>query len=102
MERVKPEEVIKDVFENNDLLWLSAVEENVHWQVRIALERYGILIRRNLLAVIGAVYDFANYYGKGYGRVLVINVNGIKSRERILSHRALSLLNESLKLKVVV
>ncbi len=88
--------------EDFNRLWLSAVEENVHWQVRIALERYGILIRRNLLAVVGAVYDFANYYGKGYGRIVIINLNGIKSREKILSHRALSLLNDSLKLKVVV
>ncbi len=83
-------------------LWQSAVEENVHWQVRIALERYGILIRRNLLAVVGAVYDFANYYGKGYGRIVIINLNGIKDREKILSHRALSLLPDPLKEVVVV
>ena len=83
-------------------LWLSAVEENVHWQVRIALERYGVLIKRGLLAVVGAVYDFANAYGKGWGRIVIINLNGLTARERILSHGALSLLPEDLRETVVV
>ena len=83
-------------------LYLKAVEENVNWQVRIALERYGVLIKRGRLAVVGAVYDFANAYGRGYGRIVVINVNGITGRERILELPALSLLPEGLKEKVVV
>ena len=88
--------------EDFEELWLSAVEENVHWQVRIALERYGILIRRGLLAVVGAVYDFANHYRRGYGRIVIINLNGIKEREKILSHKALSLLPSELREVVVV
>jgi carbonic anhydrase len=71
-------------------------------KVRIALERYGVLIKRGRLAVVGAVYDFANAYGRGYGRIVVINVNGITGRERILELPALSLLYQELKEKVVV
>jgi len=82
--------------------WLNAVEENVRWQVRIALERYGILIRRNLLVVIGAVYDFANVYGRGFGRIVVKSVNGISEREVILNHGALSQVPESLRRDLVV
>jgi carbonic anhydrase len=52
--------------------------------------------------VVGAVYDFANAYGRGYGRIVVINVNGITGRERILELPALSLLPQGLKEKVVV
>ncbi|WP_283400443.1 carbonic anhydrase [Desulfurobacterium pacificum] len=70
--------------------WLMAVEENVHWQVRIAVERYGVLIKRNRLAVVGAVYDFANYYGKGYGRILIVNLNGDKNPKRIRKNPLLS------------
>lgn len=82
--------------------WLSAVEENIHWQVRIALERYGLLVRRELLAILGAVYDFGNYYGRGYGRIVLINLNGIKEREKILSHKAMSLVPGELLEKVVI
>ncbi|WP_457677737.1 carbonic anhydrase [Thermovibrio sp.] len=88
--------------ESFEELWQRAVEENVHWQVRVALTRYGILIRRGLLAVVGAVYDFANYYGRGYGRIVIVNVNGIKDRDKILSHKTLSLLPQELKEVVVV
>ncbi|SMO68241.1 carbonic anhydrase [Balnearium lithotrophicum] len=77
--------------------WLRAIEENVNWQVRIALERYGILIRRNLLVVLGAIYDFANVYGKGYGRIVLKSVNGIRDREGILKHGALSLIPQELR-----
>ncbi|ADU96045.1 carbonic anhydrase [Thermovibrio ammonificans HB-1] len=87
---------------NFEVAWREAVESNVHWQVRVALERYGLLIRRNRLAVIGAIYDFANYYGRGFGRIVVVNVNGIREREALLKHRALSLLPEELRREVVV
>lgn len=83
-------------------LYLRAVEENVNWQVRIALERYGVLIKRERLAVVGAVYDFANAYGRGYGRIVVLNVNGITGRERVLELPALFLLPKGLKERIVV
>ena len=88
--------------ENFEEAWLKAVESNVHWQVRIAVERYGVLIRHGRLAVLGAVYDFANHYGKGFGRIVLINVNGIKEKELLLKQRALSLLPRELLDKVVV
>ncbi len=72
--------------------WLKAVEENVHWQVRVAMERYGVLVKSGKLAIIGAVYDFANRYGKGYGRVLIINVNGLTDRKAIPDSKPLTLI----------
>ena len=83
-------------------LWLKAVEENVHWQVRVALGRYGPLIRRGLLVVLGGIYDFANAYGRGYGRILLVSVNGIREREKAISHPALALLPEEVKEEVFV
>ena len=37
------------------------------------------------MTVVGALYDFANLYGKGKGRVLIINLNGLKNKEEILN-----------------
>jgi carbonic anhydrase len=82
--------------------FLAAVEENVNWQVRIALERYGKLIKSGRLSVVGAIYDFANAYGRGYGRIVMVNINGATEREEILKLPALSLLPDELKEKVVV
>jgi len=70
--------------------WLSAVEENVHWQVEIAVERYGKLIEKGELAVIGAVYDFVNCYGKGWGRILILNLNGERKGKKIAENPLLS------------
>jgi len=76
--------------------WLKAVEENVHWQVKLAMERYEALVKKDLLAIVGAVYDFANYYGKGYGRIKLINVNGERSPDKIKKLKVTSLIPESI------
>ena len=52
--------------------------------------------------VLGGIYDFANAYGRGYGRILLVSVNGIREREKALSHPALALLPEEVKEEVFV
>ena len=61
-----------------------AVLENIHYQVDIALKRYRDRVETGKLTVVGALYDFANIYGKGFGKVFVVNVNGRKSVKEIL------------------
>ncbi|SNR87809.1 carbonic anhydrase [Desulfurobacterium atlanticum] len=61
----------------------KAIEENIHWQVGIAVKRYKTLIENKELSVLGGIYDFGNYYNKGFGRIVIININGEKERESI-------------------
>lgn len=61
---VKPEEA-----------WTDAVSANVNAQVQLATEHFAELVHSGDLTVVGAVYDFRNDLGKGYGRLQVINVN---------------------------
>ena len=72
--------------------WLKNVEANVHYQVQYALKLYGNLVKEGKLVVVGAVYDFLNAYGKGYGRLVIIDVNGEKDANAIRNHPALKLI----------
>jgi len=63
----------------------AAVLENIHYQVDLALKRYRRKVESGDLTVVGALYDFANLYGKGKGRVLIVNLNGFKDRDEILN-----------------
>ncbi len=67
----------------NDM-WEEAVLENLDFQVKLALNRYGEKVRKGELTVLGIVYDFANLYGKGKGRLLLANVNGKNTPEGVL------------------
>lgn len=75
--------------------WLANVERNVDFQASICSRRYRDLIYSGKLAVLGAVYDFADLYGCGQGRVVVVNLNGSKDTKAIASHPLLSSINES-------
>jgi carbonic anhydrase len=70
--------------EDFDLRVERAVLENIHYQVDIALKRYRDRFETGKLTVVGALYDFANIYGKGFGKVFVVNVNGMRSAKEIL------------------
>ncbi len=77
--------------------WLQNVEENVHYQVKQALRAYKEKVAHGELVIVGAVYDFINAYGKGFGRVVIIDVNGEKDSAKIRAHQVMSLLSENLK-----
>ena len=54
----------------------KSVESNVNHQVTLALKKYSKEIDAGNLTVFGGVYDFRNDYGRGNGRLVIINVNG--------------------------
>jgi len=62
-----------------------AIEHNIDYQVNIACKKYRELVKSDKLAVIGAFYDFTNDFGKGLGRVIIVNVNKKKRREDIFN-----------------
>ncbi|MEO0794652.1 MAG: carbonic anhydrase [Verrucomicrobiota bacterium] len=70
--------------------WLEAVERNVHYQVELGLRRFRSRVDEGKLVVIGAVYDFANLYESGCGRIHLININGTSEREVIQGSPILS------------
>lgn len=56
---------------------MANVSQNVLNQVTNAVKRYQSLVDEGKLTVLGAVYDFVNTLGKGFGRVVLISVNGV-------------------------
>lgn len=68
---------------SEDEAWEQAVIANVNAQVVLALQKFGALVGRGDLTVVGAVYDFRNDLGKGSGRLVFVNVNGNTDERRI-------------------
>lgn len=56
---------------------------NINHQVSVALERYNPLVKEDKLLVVGAYYDFADDFGEGCGKLHIINLNGLKDREKV-------------------
>jgi carbonic anhydrase len=71
-------------------IWLKAAEANVDYQVKLAVKRYRNIIEAGKLTVLGAVEDFINAYKKGFGRVLLTNLNGDNDPSRFKKNPALS------------
>jgi carbonic anhydrase len=61
----------------------NAVIANVNNQVSFSTDHFGKLIQQGQLTVVGAVYDFRNDMGKGFGRLNIVNVNGNSNPERL-------------------
>lgn len=81
--------------------WMRAVEANVDFQVSRAMRRYESLVETGTLTIAGCIYDFADLYGKGRGRLLLINLNGEQNHEAILASSALQSLDASLRDSIV-
>lgn len=56
---------------------------NVHNQVQEALAVFNKKVDSGKLAIVGAVYDFRNDYGYGYGQLIIVNLNGEKNPQKI-------------------
>ncbi|HSI84636.1 MAG: carbonic anhydrase [Candidatus Methylacidiphilales bacterium] len=76
--------------------WLLNIERNVDYQVALATRRYRSKVEDGKLAIVGAVYDFINAYGFGHGSMVLINLDGMTSREQMLASDALPRLEEVL------
>jgi len=63
--------------------WAEAVVDNVHAQVAAAVRLFAHEMEGGDLTVVGAVYDFRNDLKQGYGKLVVVNVNGQTNPERV-------------------
>lgn len=64
--------------------WLAAVQSNVHQQIMYAQKEFKSEVESGKLTIVGIVYDLANDYNNGYGRLKVININGETNPEKIM------------------
>lgn len=56
---------------------------NIHQQVQKALSQFKDKVSSHQLTILGAVYDFRNDYGQGFGQLIIANLNGEKDPEKI-------------------
>ena len=75
---------------------LRYVEANVDYQVEQAMKRYQDRIREGRLVVVGSVLDLANAYGRGAGRLIIINVNNERGDTKLKKLRMMVRLEETL------
>lgn len=64
-------------------MWADAVVENVHAQVAKVLAAFPDRVSRKELTVVGAIYDFRNDLHAGYGKVVVVDVNGVRDPAKL-------------------
>jgi carbonic anhydrase len=69
---------------------MDGVRSNVNNQVAAALRKFRHEVKQGELTVIGAVYDFANDLGQGFGKLNVINLNGETDSARIKASKLLA------------
>ncbi len=69
---------------------MDGVRTNVNNQVAAAMKKFRHEVKQGELTVVGAVYDFANELGHGYGKLNIINLNGDTSGARINASKLLS------------
>ncbi|MFO1258537.1 MAG: carbonic anhydrase [Gammaproteobacteria bacterium] len=65
------------------------IVHNVNQQVTHAMRRFEDLIKTDQLVIIGAIYDMHNTFGKGNGRLILININNNTSPESIKADKHL-------------
>ena len=61
----------------------DAIIENINYQVQKCVKKYESKINNQTLSIIGALYDFKNDFGFGYGKVLITSINGVVDHDLI-------------------
>jgi len=64
--------------------WLAAVISNVHQQVYYAEKEFKGDVESGKLTVVGVIYDLANDFNHGYGRLKIVNINGETNPEKMM------------------
>lgn len=64
--------------------WLAAVIGNVHQQAYYAQKEFKGDVESGKLTIVGVVYDLANDFNNGYGRLKIVNINGETNPEKIM------------------
>ncbi|MEO6697055.1 MAG: carbonic anhydrase [Gammaproteobacteria bacterium] len=62
---------------------MENVKLNVHNQVSDATKKFSTEIQEDKLVVMGAVYDFRNDLKQGYGKLVIININGETDQQKL-------------------
>lgn len=62
---------------------LRTAEANVDYQVEQAVQRYQDRVHGGRLVVVGGIIDLVNAYGRGPGRLIIINVNNERNDGKI-------------------
>ncbi len=84
IDNLRPVGLLKEyTAENFEEILLLNAQKNIDYQVNFAVKTFKDLIRNGKLTVIGTYYDFKNEFDKGHGRMLILNVNGEKNRNKI-------------------
>ncbi len=84
IDNLKPVGLSKEyTAENFEEILLLNAQKNIDYQVNFAVKTFKDIIRNGKLTVIGAYYDFKNEFGKGHGRMVIVNVNGETNKNKI-------------------
>lgn len=76
--------VRKAVLKGNDTeQWAQAVVSNTNQQVEYSIAKFKHNVESGKLTVVGLVYDLANDFGKGAGRLHITSVNGETNPEKL-------------------
>ena len=78
-----PLKVAKSSKPDDPAAWSEAVVANVHDQVAVALDKFGERVSDGQLTIVGAVFDFRNDMHQGFGKVVIVDVNGNREPARI-------------------
>lgn len=89
LDNLKPVIAAGDKSGDANARWSKNVERNVDYQVKTALELYKEKVAAKELTVVGAVYDFNDHYGKGRGKLVITNINGETTPNKIMDHPVL-------------
>lgn len=87
--------------ENFEEILLLNTQKNIDYQVNFAVKRFENIVQNGKLTVIGAYYDFKNEFGKGHGRILILNVNGENNIDKIRFLPIFEHISEDLKSVVI-
>ncbi len=68
----------KGKYLKGDKLLQANIESNIDYQVEAACLQFKSLVLEGKLYVVGALYDFLNIKKKGFGKLIITNVNGNK------------------------
>ncbi|HEY8900314.1 MAG TPA: carbonic anhydrase [Chthoniobacterales bacterium] len=81
--------------------WLASAEANVDFQAEMAAARYAPEIAAGNLVVAGCIYDFVNLYGRGRGRLILMNLNGERNSSTLAASPLLETLDATVRTTIV-
>jgi len=66
--------------------WLAAVVSNVNQQVYYAYKEFKGDVESGKLTIVGVIYDLANDFNNGYGRLKIVNINGESNPGKMMDY----------------